>query len=447
MASAIPPFISQLPWQQFLRPSWLAGAISIGFHSVLFAAGPTFPSLGFNQLVEPELTAERRNVPLVELTPAEQQRLPDFSGALYDFDAFGDLEPLAPLFSDSPSSATNPGITSQKPAGGSSSSSSTSTLIPFGITRLESRPAPLTQFPNPFRDTNPSSPAPGPGASEPGTPADLGEEETSDQTATETEDEPSAADLAGPTDESSTDADGDVAASGNPAEVMTLEERLLAYTFDAAETEPEVSQGRLAGWLETGQTLATELELDPTLNLAAELEAAAAIAAADPDSDLDSIFQRPIALPLDHEAGICLTKEPQKGLIGAWVGPEGMLLGEPEVIRSTGYGGLNQQAVRYIKTLNFSEVETFTGYQFEVVVNYDPDDCVELEDNPPAASDESPAAGLRQRSGSPETSPDKDVPAAETDTPSESTPPASTAPATDAPTPESTPTKADSAED
>ena len=440
MASAIPPFISQLPWQQLLRPSWLAGAISIGFHSVLFAAGPTFPSLGFNQLVEPELTAERRNVPLVELTPAEQQRLPDFSGSLYDFDAFGDLEPLAPLFGDSPSSSPNSGITSQKPAGGSSSSS-TSTLVPFGITRLESRPGPLTQFPNPFRDTNPSSTAPGPGVPDPGTPEAAGDEETSDQTAADTQDEPSAADLAGPTDESSTDADGDVATSGNPAEVMTLEERLLAYTFDGDETEPEVSQGRLEGWLETGQALATELELDPTLDLVAEFEAAVEIAAADPDSDLDSIFQRPIELPLDHEAGICLTKEPQKGLIGAWVGPEGTLLGEPEVIRSTGYGGLNQQALRYVKTLNFSEVETFTGYQFEVVVNYDPDDCVELEGDSPAASDEPPAAGLRQRSGSTEMSPGKDTPAAETDTPAESA-----APETAAPTPVPTPVEAEPAE-
>ena len=297
MASAIPPFISQLPWQQLLRPSWLAGAISIGFHSVLFAAGPTFPSLGFNQLVEPELTAERRNVPLVELTPAEQQRLPDFSGSLYDFDAFGDLEPLAPLFGDSPSSSPNSGITSQKPAGGSSSSS-TSTLVPFGITRLESRPGPLTQFPNTNKETKPSSTAPGPGVPDPGTPEAAGDEETSDQTAADTQDEPSAADLAGPTDESSTDADGDVATSGNPAEVMTLEERLLAYTFDGDETEPEVSQGRLEGWLETGQALATELELDPTLDLVAEFEAAVAIAAADPGSDLVCIFHRPIELPL-----------------------------------------------------------------------------------------------------------------------------------------------------
>ncbi|MEL6399459.1 MAG: hypothetical protein AAFR26_10280 [Cyanobacteria bacterium J06626_4] len=441
MASAIPPFISQLPWQQLLRPSWLAGAISIGFHSVLFAAGPTFPSLGFNQLVEPELTAERRNVPLVELTPAEQQRLPDFSGSLYDFDAFGSLEPLAPLFGDSPASGSSSGITSQKPSG-SRPSSSTSTSLPFGITRIESRPGPLTQFPNPFREPNPAATEPEPGAPGPDASAAPGDEETPDPTATETQDEPSAADLAGATDEASTAADDEVAASGNPAEVMTLEERLLAYTFDVAETEPEVSQERLAGWLETGQALATELELDPTLDLVAELEAAVVIAEEDPDSDLDSIFQRPIALTLDHEAGICLTKEPQKGLIGAWVSPEGTLLGEPEVIRSTGYGGLNQQAVRYIEELNFSEVETFTGYQFEVAVNYDPEGCVELEGDAPAASEDTPAAGLRQRSDSTETPPDKDAPAAETDIPA-----ASPSSETDFPTPVPAPATDEPAED
>jgi hypothetical protein len=98
--TANPPSSPRFDWRRFLQPTWLAGAISVGFHGVLFAVGPTFPSLGFEQLTEADLAAERRNVPLVELTAAEQERLPDFSSSFYDFGEFGSLDPLSPLFAE-----------------------------------------------------------------------------------------------------------------------------------------------------------------------------------------------------------------------------------------------------------------------------------------------------------------------------------------------------------
>jgi hypothetical protein len=66
------------------------------------------------------------------------------------------------------------------------------------------------------------------------------------------------------------------------------------------------------------------------------------------------------------------------------VSPAGELLGEPAVIRSTGYLGLNQQAIAYIEALDFSTVESFTGYQFEVLVTYEPENCVEVGNRAPA---------------------------------------------------------------
>lgn len=107
------PLSSRFNWRQFLQPTWLAGAISVGFHGVLFAAGPTFPSLGFEQLTEADLEAERRNVPLVELTAAEQERLPDFSNSFYNFDEFGSLDPLSPLFEGDNSSGGDRVINSE----------------------------------------------------------------------------------------------------------------------------------------------------------------------------------------------------------------------------------------------------------------------------------------------------------------------------------------------
>lgn len=395
---------NRFKWQRFLTPAWLAGVLSVGFHGVLFAAGPTFPNLGFNQLTEAEAAAERRNVPLVELTAAEQERLPDFSGSFYNFDAFSDLEPLSPPFGDNPGSSSGsrdrPLNSQPLLSPNNRSVPPSASRLPFDITRLESgsrSPFPLPSNalppvrqdrgatkPNPAAADAPTAPAANPAEQPPGADAlrpDRGDLEVSAQE------------------------EADIAANSNPTDTLSLEERLQAYTFDSNNTETDAIAARFGEWLETGQALATDLEIGDPEAIQATFEEAAAtgILSAQPDNpetEADDetpesgLVQRPIELALDYGAGICLTKAPQKGLIGAWVGPEGNLLGEPEVIRSTGYLGLNQQAIRYIETLDFSTVEAFTGYQFEVLVNYDPEDCVEVGRRTPAApaDDVSPEA-------------------------------------------------------
>lgn len=408
---------------QVLNPAWLAGAISLGFHGILFAAGPSFPSLGFGQLTEVEEAVERRNVPLVELSAAEQERLPDFSGSFYDFEAFGDLEPLAPLFGDNNNpSGNNDGPINSKPllSPGSSSLPPSASRLPFGITNLEPRarvPFPLSGLPEPppIADTETPEVTPAP----------------SDESQASASDTPGA-DALRPEAEESGDGDQTIAANSNPVDTLTLEERLQAYAFDGANTEAEEIDVRFDEWLASGQFLATELEITDDEAIAAAFEqaaetgllpSAAATEAAEPDAEAaepaepssTGIVQPPIELSIDHEGGICLTKDPQKGLIGAWVSPEGALVGEPAVIRSTGYLGLNEQAIRYVKTLDFSAVETFTGYQFEVVVNYNPENCVNMGQATPAA----PAADSEDSSGevSDKESPTVEEDAAETPAP------------------------------
>ena len=401
MTSVQPSSSKRSVYQKFLRPSWLAGAISVGFHGVLFAAGPTFPSLGFNELVEPELEAERRNVPLVELSQAEQARLPDFSQPFYNFNAFDDLEPLSPLFNnESPQTPDEDDTTTEvvpSPLTRSLPIPTHTSRIPFGITRLEPRPrATLPSLPQP--DTEDPSNSPDINAGTSGSTSESAQEGTAadlEQTPTNP-------------DQPATTGGTDIAASGDPTEVMTLEERLQAYTYDVTDTELEEAQTRFDDWLVVGQTLAEELEIEEDFAIADSLRPSVSApdtmpAEASPDSETpegettnevpsssevsaNSIVREPIELPIDYEQGVCLTKEPQKGLIGAWVSPEGKLLGEPEVIRSTGYLGLNQQAIRYIKGLDFSAVDSFTGYQFEVVVNYNSEGCVNIG-RPPAMGD------------------------------------------------------------
>lgn len=412
MASVLPPSSNRPLYRQFLRPSWLAGAISIGFHGALFAAGPTFPSLGFNDLVEPELASERRNVPLVELTQAEQERLPDFSNSFYNFDTFDDLEPLTPLFEDnelsSPDDEGDDTIAKvPSPLTRSRPIPTPSPRLPFGITSLGSRPRTTTLPSLPStssrRSGNSTSALP--------TPEDTPEGQSPNGSGAIAPNQGTAADLRPESDDpdASAQENPEIAVGSDPSEVMTLAERLQAYTYDATATQTDAAQARFDEWLTAGQTLAEELNIADEFavaddlrlleNSAAEKPAAegdetdAAEAETADEADVaeestEGVVRRPIELPIDYEQGLCLTKAPQKGLIGAWVGPDGELLGEPEIIRSTGYSGLNQQAIRYIKTLDFSSVDTFTGYQFEVVVNYNPENCENFGQRAPADNDE-----------------------------------------------------------
>jgi hypothetical protein len=379
MVSAKFPSSNPLQWLKRLQPSWLAGILSVGFHGVLFAAGPSFPSLGFNGLTEPERAAEKRNVPLVELSPAEQQRLPDFDQSFYSFDSFEDLEPLTPLFESDTDMDTDPETLLPKPGRSLLDNPplpTPSSRIPFGITSLEPRPRrpttslpPLVQTPRPL--PQPNTAAPGAGTPPPELPAGTNPQpNTPETTATRqpAPDEPSAADLelrpVNP-DENAADESPAIAARGNPTEVLTLEERLLAYSYDVAGTTEEDAVVLWDDWLAAGQDFAEELELPWE-------------APESDEPDEEGLLKAPIELPIDYTQQFCLAKEPHKGLIGAWVSPEGLLLGEPFVLRSTGYSGLNRQAMQYIKTLDFSTVQAFTGYQFEVVVDYDPENCTEL---------------------------------------------------------------------
>lgn len=413
--SPIPTPRSGLP--KWLRPSWLAGLISVGFHGALFAAGSSFPSLGFTEWVEPELEAEQRDVPLLELTEAEQARLPDFSSSPYNFDSFEDLEPLSPLFeSDDPFTSRSPGESSPStslnvpsPLTRRRSVPTPTSRIPFGITSLEPRPrTTLPSLPQRDRSTVPGTPTPS-------TPV-------SPESAQPRADEGTAADLTAPLPDGAAVPDrSDIARGSSPTEVLTLEDWLQAYTYDnAAEVEPAALQERFGEWLTAGQTLAEDLAVDD-FAISADRQSdllsrsdddAEAPEAADDDSattdDAENdapvaiddetaelpeaaedagTLRSPIVLEIDRDNWVCLARPPQPGLIGAWVSPEGELLGDPAVIRSTGYEGFNRQAIQRVQTLDFSTVNQFAGYQFEVQVNYDADNCLPLAETAPADED------------------------------------------------------------
>ncbi|MGD1950028.1 MAG: hypothetical protein ACFB14_10330 [Leptolyngbyaceae cyanobacterium] len=77
----------------------------------------------------------------------------------------------------------------------------------------------------------------------------------------------------------------------------------------------------------------------------------------------------------------CLTPVPEKGLVGVVVNPDGEIATEPAILRSSGYGFLNDIALEKIKNYqDFPDEDTQKLYTIDIEVDYDKDACVSLSD-------------------------------------------------------------------
>ena len=380
--------------RHLLHPSWLAGIISIGVHGGLFAAGPNFTGLNFKAIADLELPEEQRQVPLIELTAAEQQRLPDFSKPFYSLENFGDLEQINPLIvgQDAATPAigktTTPpsplrggnrvGITAQPNKSSSSSSSSASRQdFPIGYSINPSVPLPDLSGNSPFSVTPPPPPS--------DTAAEA--EETLNEAVDETPDVENS----------------ELEATGNGSEEPRAED-LQAETASAGEVES--SQPNLVEFLAQGNSIA---DLPPEEQLAIFTTYDSALTtdaeeheryedwilgnkAANGNPKIEFFESAPLSLP-SLEPQYCLQPEPQDGLIGAIVDTEGTLLGEPEILRSTGYVGFNLQAAQIIRAQAFGPTESVAVYQFPVIVEYDSENCEpipEIKDTPAKENTDAP---------------------------------------------------------
>lgn len=77
----------------------------------------------------------------------------------------------------------------------------------------------------------------------------------------------------------------------------------------------------------------------------------------------------------------CLDEEPHSAEIGLVFDKQGELVGEPELIRSTGYKILNEEAIA-LATLpeNLPENPAAKAYLYDITVDYDNERCVSLKD-------------------------------------------------------------------
>jgi hypothetical protein len=368
------------------QPQWIAVFLSVGFHGALFAASPSFSSLNMAALGGNVPQPERREVPLIELTPEEQNRLPDFSSSA--FSPFGDDGPfsLLPPSSSPPSLGDlTPPQRMPQPSASPSPFGSSSSLLPGISPYRSSRSAPsrstirLPSGISPMRVTPPASQQPRPTLPQPdsqetsvesspessaenptvdpstGTAADLLPRVAVNQAASELAPGDSDAPADG-NDTPETAASGDSTPAPAAAE---LPEQLAAFVYDETGT----SDDEIAAALETWQAAAQE-------QFPGELTTA----------------EEPLTITVPYDGNICLSPEPAQGLLGLVLLPvateaEAVSLSlSTTVLKSTGYSFLNEAAVSSLNNLEADAIQPGVLYQAEVDVAYNSDDCTSPQD-------------------------------------------------------------------
>ncbi len=351
------------------QPQWIAALLSLGFHVVLFAAGPSFSSLSATAMGESDSNLEERRVPLIELTPEEQNRLPDFSTPAYSLD--GSLDGENDLFSLFPPSGSSLplepgsdfGASLRIPAPRVPSSPFPTGISPYTSSNrsitLSPRRTPFPSSPNRSAIRRPAGPSTGDAASQgASTPTTTAPEESSENSAADLE-------LNQPNGQG-TDANSTPLEPTNPAaspegqETEQASELLARVEFNDAQTSDSEVEVAKAAWLQSVQE-----KLGDAVAEAPE----------------------PIVLKVPYSGRLCLSPEPANGLLGV-VSLPGETSTSLElwttVLKSTGYPFLNQAAEQVLQNLqqqsaNDSALAVNTLYQVTVEVEYDDQNCISRE--------------------------------------------------------------------
>ena len=90
---------------------------------------------------------------------------------------------------------------------------------------------------------------------------------------------------------------------------------------------------------------------------------------------LDEVATETTELNINSEFKACRAEPPVDGRLGVVVNPDGSR-SEPTVLKSTGYGTLNRLAVLTLEYEEFETPDVPTQYKVDVLVKYEPEDCV-----------------------------------------------------------------------
>jgi hypothetical protein len=335
------------------QPQWIAALASVGFHGLLFAAGPSFSGLTMAALGNNSPDLEERRVPLIELTAEEQSRLPDFSASANSLFPSGDddfFSLFPPSGSTFPTDPRAPGESLSVPSFQLPSRSFSSGLPPFPFPSQSSLSIPSRRSPSPAQPSIVLPPAPNTPPSDPNA---AGPEDTPSAN------QPSTPASSSPSSNGSTTTDPGNASAPLNTGAQRASELLARVEFNGDQTSPAEVDIAKAAWLQTVQE-----KLGDTIAVA-------------PD---------PLTLEIPYQGRLCLSPEPSDGLLGAVVTiaeEEGLTLWTA-VLKSTGYPFLNQAAEQALRNLQQqpvegSALEPNTSYQVIVKIDYDRQSCISRE--------------------------------------------------------------------
>ena len=418
--------------QTFRQPSWLAVFTSAAIHGALFAVSPSFSSSALTSWTHPSAWKRPFTVPLVELTPEEQGRLPSFSDQ--SFSLFPDFNPgdefklpttsppnLSNTFSSDLSTNALPQdwlrqSPVQQPA---TQIFPPSSIIPLDINPLtglpplppaRSYPNPLTSAPSNLQSTlgrtqteaNQSIQQTTPDLIEPPSPSPTSNQ---GQTAANTPPERRLTRLNPDdinkieTDLSSWQGDGRVQVSlspntGVPDNEPTIQDSGIQTTLSLNPPERESIKDRLNGYIYKAELTSEESVKQAISDWTADIQTQSEVEDLQPQlTELP-----PIKNPIENPVRVCLPQASASAMIGILINPEGEILSQPRLLKSTGYPVLNSWAAQSLgqslaDNPELLQVDSYQALQFEVPITYADETCVDPTQltHPNAPSDDQPS--------------------------------------------------------
>lgn len=338
-----PVFIKSLPEtlrQKLKQPVWISAIASVGIHGILWIVLPLMPSAS-QEIEEPEIPEP---VGLIELSPFEQARLPDFSTPSLE---------LPPLATD-PFAAPPPDLYSLDPFPNSFSTTPAQPAVPLDPFFLNPPPPPppivprINQPPQTTQRPSPSpSPSPSPTRRQP--------------LAGETTEVP---DLAALGEESPTPAPPARSPEEITQALLQEQEQLQALLqYNEEGTGVDAARQSYTSWFEVAvQWLGDNWngENAPEVSITAPYPTAA-----------------------------CPNQLEGATIIGALVDPEGKAVEEPapQILRRSGYGLFDLQAIELVKIYEFEQTGEPEAYRVNVKFEYNADHCPAALEAPPSPND------------------------------------------------------------
>lgn len=353
-------------------PMWVAALASLSLHALFWALLPFWPS-GSN-LTEDEI---QEPVELIELSPLEQSRLPDFPEAELSLPTFPDSALTPSIIPPKPPSFSLTPLPNQPPV------RLTPTLPPFFVPPPPPLPRATSSFPRspiisrrsplvipspPSQPTTTPSPSatPTPPAAATPSPTPPAPTETPTGSASDLQDPNAtptpATESPTPTPDGTATQSPSPSGEGSPSPTPSLEEIVASqpelYAYNRRGTSDTDYGGQYSGWFSNAVEWMGD-DYNPE------------------DYDPQEAPSREIEVTLPRPGCVANLQNLQQAVVGLLVDEEGQIVDDPTpvLLRSSGYPFLNVQALEAATSLEFEPAGKKQAYRITVTYRRDNEVC------------------------------------------------------------------------